>query len=172
MVFFNISICQCSIAHPYLLADNRHYTFYIWRKVIQVHWMMKYLLVPLYVYSWFSIISILGLQWSLFRELISVLQTFDWDMSFVHFTGKARNRIWVFSFFISCALVLVPAPLIEFRYYTIPFYFLILHSQVTDYAKWLTIGTLYVAVNILTMTMFLFHPFHWDHEPGTQRFIW
>nr|XP_019705141.1 dol-P-Glc:Glc(2)Man(9)GlcNAc(2)-PP-Dol alpha-1,2-glucosyltransferase isoform X2 [Elaeis guineensis] len=134
-----------SIAHPYLLADNRHYTFYIWRKVIQVHWMMKYLLVPLYVYSWFSIISILG---------------------------KARNRIWVFSFFISCALVLVPAPLIEFRYYTIPFFFLILHSQVTDYVRWLTICTLYVAVNIFTMTMFLFRPFHWDHEPGTQRFIW
>ncbi|XP_008791275.2 dol-P-Glc:Glc(2)Man(9)GlcNAc(2)-PP-Dol alpha-1,2-glucosyltransferase isoform X2 [Phoenix dactylifera] len=139
------SIHFFSIAHPYLLADNRHYTFYIWRKVIQVHWMMKYLLVPLYVYSWFSIISILG---------------------------KAQNRIWVFSFFISCALVLIPAPLIEFRYYTIPFYFLILHSQVTDYDQWLTVGTLYVAVNIFTMTMFLFRPFHWDHEPGTQRFIW
>lgn len=53
-------IFWCSIAHPYLLADNRHYTFYIWRKVIQVNWMMKYMLIPLYVYSWLSIINILS----------------------------------------------------------------------------------------------------------------
>lgn len=25
---------QYSLAHPYLLADNRHYTFYIWRRLI------------------------------------------------------------------------------------------------------------------------------------------
>lgn len=50
----------CSIAHPYLLADNRHYPFYLWRKIIKAHWSMKYLMVPLYVFSWFSISSILG----------------------------------------------------------------------------------------------------------------
>lgn len=53
-------VVHCSVAHPYLLADNRHYPFYIWRKVITAHWSMKYLLVPLYVYSWFSVFSILG----------------------------------------------------------------------------------------------------------------
>lgn len=53
-------VVRCSVAHPYLLADNRHYPFYIWRKVITAHWSMKYLLVPLYVYSWFSVFSILG----------------------------------------------------------------------------------------------------------------
>jgi alpha-1,2-glucosyltransferase len=26
-------VAKYSLAHPYLLADNRHYTFYIWRKV-------------------------------------------------------------------------------------------------------------------------------------------
>jgi alpha-1,2-glucosyltransferase len=25
-----------TLAHPYLLADNRHYTFYIWRRIITV----------------------------------------------------------------------------------------------------------------------------------------
>ncbi|XWS67062.1 hypothetical protein CRYUN_Cryun05aG0254200 [Craigia yunnanensis] len=50
----------CSIAHPYLLADNRHYTFYLWRKIIKFHWSMKYLLVPFYIYSWFSIFHFLG----------------------------------------------------------------------------------------------------------------
>ncbi|KAJ0984418.1 hypothetical protein J5N97_002774 [Dioscorea zingiberensis] len=134
-----------SIAHPYLLADNRHYPFYVWRKVIQAHWLSKYLLVPIYVYSWFSIINILG---------------------------RAQKRIWILLFISTTALVVIPAPLIEFRYFTIPFYLMLLHSRLSDNLSWLVMGILYVFVNIFTMAVFLFRPFHWDHEPGTQRFIW
>ncbi|KAL4642653.1 hypothetical protein ACB092_02G035900 [Castanea dentata] len=139
------SVHSFSIAHPYLIADNRHYPFYLWRKVINAHWSMKYLLVPLYVYSWFSIFQTLG---------------------------KVQRKIWVLAFFLATAAVLVPAPLIEFRYYTIPFYFIILHSHINDYQSWLLMGLLYLAINVFTMTIFLFRPFHWDHEPGIQRFIW
>ncbi|XP_050261705.1 dol-P-Glc:Glc(2)Man(9)GlcNAc(2)-PP-Dol alpha-1,2-glucosyltransferase-like isoform X3 [Quercus robur] len=134
-----------SIAHPYLIADNRHYPFYLWRKVINAHWSMKYLLVPLYVYSWFSVLSTLG---------------------------KVQRKIWILAFFLATAAVLVPAPLIEFRYYTIPLYFMILHSHINDYHSWLLMGLIYLALNIFTMTIFLFRPFHWDNEPGIQRFIW
>ncbi|KAJ4953065.1 hypothetical protein NE237_029897 [Protea cynaroides] len=134
-----------SIAHPYLLADNRHYTFYLWRKVIKAHWSIKYLLVPLYGYSWLSICSNLG---------------------------KVQKNIWILIFFCASAAVLVPAPLIEFRYYTIPFFFLVLHSQIEDNRSWFIMGILYMVVNIFTMLMFLLRPFHWDHEPGIQRFIW
>ncbi|VAH49334.1 unnamed protein product [Triticum turgidum subsp. durum] len=134
-----------SIAHPYLLADNRHYTFYIWRKVIQAHWMMKYILVPLYMYSWFSVINILG---------------------------KSQPRVWVVSFVFSVALVLVPAPLVEFRYYTIPLVILVLNSPVISNGKLLALGSAYAAVDLFTLVMFLSRPFHWGHEPGTQRFMW
>ncbi|PNT61407.1 hypothetical protein BRADI_5g14887v3 [Brachypodium distachyon] len=134
-----------SIAHPYLLADNRHYTFYIWRKVIQAHWMMKYILIPFYVYSWFSVINILG---------------------------KSQTRVWVLSFIFSVALVLVPAPLVEFRYYTIPLVILILNSPVIDNGKLLALGSVYAAADLFTLAMFLFRPFRWEHEPGTQRFMW
>uniref|UniRef100_A0A0D9W6U9 Dol-P-Glc:Glc(2)Man(9)GlcNAc(2)-PP-Dol alpha-1,2-glucosyltransferase n=1 Tax=Leersia perrieri TaxID=77586 RepID=A0A0D9W6U9_9ORYZ len=130
-----------SIAHPYLLADNRHYTFYIWRKVIQVHWMMKYILTPVYVYSWFSIINILG---------------------------KSQTRVWVLSFVLSVSLVLIPAPLVEFRYYTIPLVILVLHSPVISNGKLLALGFLYAVVDLFTLAMFLFRPFQWQHEPGTQ----
>ncbi|KAB1224100.1 Dol-P-Glc:Glc(2)Man(9)GlcNAc(2)-PP-Dol alpha-1,2-glucosyltransferase [Morella rubra] len=140
-----LSVHYFSIAHPYLLADNRHYPFYLWRKVINAHWSMKYLLVPFYVYSWFSIFSILG---------------------------KVQRKIWALAFFLASAAVLVPAPLIEFRYYTIPFYFLMLHSHINDYQSWLYMGILYLVLNVFTMMMFLFRPFHWNHEPGIQRFIW
>ncbi|PKA61908.1 alpha-1,2-glucosyltransferase [Apostasia shenzhenica] len=138
-----ISVHFFSIAHPYLLADNRHYTFYIWRKVIQAHWSMKYFLVPLYIYSWVFIINMLG---------------------------KTQRKIWVLLFFIASAMVLIPAPLIELRYYTIPFYLLILNSHVDNIE--VVVGFLYASVNVLTMAMFLMRPFHWDHEAGIQRFIW
>ncbi|KAB2013652.1 hypothetical protein ES319_D09G170000v1 [Gossypium barbadense] len=140
-----LSVHFFSIAHPYLLADNRHYTFYLWRKIIIFHWLMKYLLVPFYVYSWFSIFRLLG---------------------------KTRMRIWTLVYFFATSAVLIPAPLIEFRYYTIPFYFFILHTSINDSRSWLLIGILYTVLNAFTMTMFLFRPFHWDHEPGVQRFIW
>ncbi|KAK7255843.1 hypothetical protein RIF29_29266 [Crotalaria pallida] len=140
-----LSVHLFSVAHPYLLADNRHYPFYLWRKVIMAHCSIKYLLVPVYVGSWLSII---------------------------HMLGKFRNKIWILAYFLATAAVLVPTPLIEFRYYTLPFYLLVLHCDNRDGKSWLLTGMLYIGVNIFTMMMFLFRPFHWDHEPGIQRFIW
>ncbi|XP_061369279.1 dol-P-Glc:Glc(2)Man(9)GlcNAc(2)-PP-Dol alpha-1,2-glucosyltransferase-like isoform X2 [Gastrolobium bilobum] len=140
-----LSVHFFSVAHPYLLADNRHYPFYLWRKVIMAHWSIKYILVPIYVFSWLSII---------------------------HMLGKCRNKIWILAYFLATAAVLVPTPLIEFRYYTIPFYIMMLHYNNRDDQSWLLTGMLYIGVNIFTMMNFLFRPFHWDHEPGIQRFIW
>lgn len=140
-----LSVHFFSIAHPYLLADNRHYPFYIWRKVIKAHWAVTYLLVPLYVYSWISILEILG---------------------------KTKSRIWVLAYFLASAAMLVPAPLVEFRYYTIPFFIFMLNCANFEIRKWLLMGILFVGINIFTLWMFLFRPFHWYHEPGVQRFIW
>ncbi|EOA20450.1 hypothetical protein CARUB_v10000761mg [Capsella rubella] len=141
------SVHYFSLAHPYLLADNRHYPFYLWRKIINFHWSMKYMLVPVYVYSWFSILTLLA---------------------------KTRRDIWVMVYFLATCAVLAPTPLIEFRYYTIPFYLFMLHSCVrsSSFTAWLLIGTIFVSVNVFTMAMFLFRPFKWSHEDGVQRFIW
>ncbi|KAG8376893.1 hypothetical protein BUALT_Bualt09G0111400 [Buddleja alternifolia] len=140
-----LSVQFFSIAHPYLLADNRHYPFYLWRKIINYYWSSKYLMVPLYVYSWFSILSNLA---------------------------KNQKKFWVVIYFFACAASLVPTPLIEFRYYTIPFFFLVLHTNISDIKSWVIMGVLYLLINCFTMYMFLFRPFSWKHEAGTQRFIW
>ncbi|CAE6085553.1 unnamed protein product [Arabidopsis arenosa] len=142
-----VSVHFFSLAHPYLLADNRHYPFYLWRRIINAHWLMKYMLVPVYVYSWFSILTLLA---------------------------KTRRKIWVLVYFLATCGVLVPTPLIEFRYYTIPFYLFMLHSCVrsSGFATWLLIGTIFVSINVFTVVMFLFRPFKWSHEDGVQRFIW
>jgi alpha-1,2-glucosyltransferase len=89
-----------------------------------------------------------------------------------HLLGKSQSRVWVLSYILSVALVLVPAPLVEFRYYTIPFVILILHSPMIGNGKLFALGSLYVAANLFTLVMFMFRPFHWEHESGTQRFMW
>ncbi|GJN02415.1 hypothetical protein PR202_ga19764 [Eleusine coracana subsp. coracana] len=102
--------------------------------------------------------------------MVSFIAFIIWNGGIV--LGKSQTRVWVISFVLSVGLVLVPAPLVEFRYYTIPFVILILHSPVIGNGKLLALGLLYVAADLFTLAMFLFRPFHWEHEPGTQRFMW
>ena len=49
LAVFNIDGVYFRIHHPFLLSDNRHYTFYVWRRVYMVHPMMPYALVPVYL---------------------------------------------------------------------------------------------------------------------------
>jgi alpha-1,2-glucosyltransferase len=35
------AVVNFTLIHPYLLADNRHYTFYIWRRLIARHWSVR-----------------------------------------------------------------------------------------------------------------------------------
>lgn len=44
-----------TIAHPYLLADNRHYTFYFWKRIYEQYYLLKYFLAPLYLFGIYGI---------------------------------------------------------------------------------------------------------------------
>ncbi|EKG21481.1 Glycosyltransferase ALG10 [Macrophomina phaseolina MS6] len=48
-----------TIVHPFTLADNRHYVFYVFR-ILRLHWAVKYLAVPVYVLSAWVCIQALG----------------------------------------------------------------------------------------------------------------
>jgi len=37
--------------HPYLLADNRHYTFYFWSRLYGRFWWIRYAMAPVYLLS-------------------------------------------------------------------------------------------------------------------------
>ncbi|XP_078436171.1 DIE2/ALG10 family isoform X2 [Wolffia australiana] len=142
-----VSLHRFSIYHPYLLADNRHYPFYFRKKILQGHWTFKHLMIPLSVYSWFSIANILG---------------------------KSTGRIWALLFFKACVGTLVPSPVVEFRYFTIPIILFLINSKI-DGQKSLLVLTfaLFIAMDLFTMWMFLLRPFEWAHEPGIQqRFMW
>ncbi|KAF5374744.1 hypothetical protein D9758_000109 [Tetrapyrgos nigripes] len=44
-----VTVKLFTIHHPFLLSDNRHYTFYVWHRIYMAHWMAPYLLVPAYL---------------------------------------------------------------------------------------------------------------------------
>jgi len=134
-----------TMAHPYLLADNRHFTFYLWRKVFMRHWIIKYLLIPVYL------------------------------LGFYHLARCIRKSDLIFKLCIPVclALSLVPQMLLEFRYFIIPF--LLFRAQVKPQSKRnLALETcILVTVNLVTLWLFLFRPFSWESQPGVmQRFMW
>ena len=81
-------VSKYTLEHPYLLADNRHYTFYLWRKVIGRAWWVRYACIPGYLLAWALLVQ--GLS-------------------------RVRGRLWVLGFVASTVVTLAPAWLLEFR---------------------------------------------------------
>lgn len=107
-----------TIIHPFTLADNRHYMFYVFRYTILQHPMAKFALTPFYVLGAWLVLHCLGgvfvsqpqnprLEKGAEAEHLRKL-TEGTDTSFV--------IIWFFS----TALSLITAPLVEPRYFIIP----------------------------------------------------
>ena len=139
-----------TLVHPYTLADNRHYTFYLWRRVLSGG--RGWALLPLHAFSAAAVLR-------------------------AHAAGgygEARALLFAGA----CAAVLVPARLLELRYFTAPS----LLTLAALYARWQRGGdgsrwrfALCAAANCLvnaaTVWLFATRPFAYDgKEEG--RFIW
>jgi len=150
MIMLAVTVLTCvvhwgTMAHPYLLADNRHFTFYLWRKVIMQHWTFKFLLIPIYI------------------------------LGFYHMARSIRKTDLIFKLVVPpcICLSLVPQLLLEFRYFVVPF--LLLRSQIRPTSRLCLAGeTLLLAtVHVITIGLFLYRTFEWPSEPGVeQRFMW
>lgn len=130
--------------HPYLLADNRHYTFYVWSKLYARYPPARYALVSLYLFSLWSI-----------NDRVK------------HVHPMIRACLW---FCITAALV--PQQLMEFRYFVVPYLFIRLHMKDESIRSLFLEMSLYLAINIFTVYRFLYKPIFWPnlHEP--QRLMW
>lgn len=108
--------------HPYLVADNRHYTNVIYRKVLQDDMIRMHVLVPLATLGWVFLLDL----------FVGVSNTDDWhkdeSVSILNHSGKKTtvvplNRIFsfraaLFALFVVCsAICCVPQKLMEFRYF-------------------------------------------------------
>ena len=132
-------------AHPFLLADNRHYPFYIWKNIFKRYEAVKYFLVPGYS---------LATLW-----IVYALQ-------------RTQNRLWVLLYCVCCVVALVPQSLLEFRYFIIPYLLLRLHLPHETKLSLVAEFGLYTALNVLTIYLFLYRPFLWPGSTAKQRFMW
>ena len=140
-----LAVRNGTLVHPFLLADNRHYTFYLWRKIVNRYWWIRYALIPGYVFAMYSI----------WRKL----------------TAAKRQPLEILLFTGATCMVLIPAHLIEFRYFTIPCIVLLLLMDPPRMDQMMMTIVVFLTMNILVLYMFTQRPFTWN-DGSTARFMW
>lgn len=157
-----LAIKNFTIVHPYLRDDNRHLTFYVWRKLFARHPMLRYVWIPVYISS-----SLL-IHTKLTHNCIMSEATTNPHLSHL------ISALWQIFFVLCTALPIVLQQLLEPRYFIVPYLMLRLHLPVQNPSIALSLEfILYVIVDIILLFLFLFVPFEWQHEPGViQRFMW
>ncbi|XP_049805177.1 putative Dol-P-Glc:Glc(2)Man(9)GlcNAc(2)-PP-Dol alpha-1,2-glucosyltransferase [Schistocerca nitens] len=144
LVLCAVVVRYYTFVHPYLLADNRHYVFYIWKLLYERNPMIKYFLIPIYLYGGYCITYFLDTH---------------------SFAYKLSYLICVF-------LILVPQKLLEFRYFILPF--LIFRLNVYPKYRWqLWLEFfMYAIINLSTFYLFLTREIRWDDIAEVQRLMW
>lgn len=164
---FYIAVDRFTIDHPFLLADNRHYTFYLWRRFRRTYALPflqvqpRYAMIPLY--------SLALVAWS------TALRTAG--------PGALGSvLVWM-----ATAATLVPTPLVEPRYFLIAYVVLRISCQPRGggegRTRWVYLvaeAAGYALVNAVTVGLFVRRPFEWAPEAvdrgrgegTTMRFIW
>lgn len=186
-----------TIVHPFLLADNRHYTFYVFRLLTR-RWWVKYAVTPIYVVCGWAAIQALGArpfntspaQSKSSKSKSSPKQPSQPDRHPIP-TGQTSASIsFVLVWLATTTLQLITAPLVEPRYLILPWIFWRMHvplqqytpaeepnssaktSDRPDYRLYLETAW-FLTVNAATCYIFLNWGFAWPQEPGKiQRFMW
>lgn len=76
-------------------------------------------------------------------------------------------------FYAAIIITLVPSPLLEFRYFIIPFLLLRLHMPAATRTQ-ISLELIFNgSINLATIIIFLTKTFRWSSEPeNVQRFMW
>jgi alpha-1,2-glucosyltransferase len=177
------SVHYNTIIHPFTLADNRHYVFYVFR-ILRRNPALKYLAVPVYVTSaWVTIQTLGSRPLAEDRENPSGQK----EPSISEKTRATPGRSsFILVWLATTALSVVSAPLVEPRYFIMPWLMWRLHvpsiaaspskrsAGRTPYDMRLVLETIWhLAINTVVGYMFLHRGFLWSNEPGQiQRFLW
>jgi hypothetical protein len=176
-----------SVEHPFLVADNRHFPFYVWRKVLHHPgrpW-LKWALAPLYVAVAYLVAArLLGRgsarssnssrssSASSVGRISSGSGSGSSGSSSRNDGGSGVSRLWLLIWFVASALVLVPSPLLEPRYFTTAV--MVAHAHAPPRPSWkatAATGALFAACNAAVLGLFLLRPFQWP-DGSTARFMW
>jgi len=141
-----VAVHRGTLVHPFILADNRHYTFYIWRRILNVHPLARYALIPCHAIS-------------------ATLASFS-----IH--PHRLGPLFPTTLTLCTAITLIPAHLVELRYFTIPFYVHLMTAfrHTTSRQLYLT-ACAWMFINTITICIFIMQPFSWP-DGSTARFMW
>ncbi|XP_076068657.1 alpha-1,2-glucosyltransferase Alg10 [Oratosquilla oratoria] len=133
-----------TLAHPYLLADNRHYTFYLWNRFYAAYPVFKYIMVPVYMFGAFMI------------------------KAFIQHKSFAFKTM-----FIVCLSACVGLQtLLEFRYFIVPFLLCRLQVVYNSWLQLWTETVYFLLINAITLYIFASKTFYWEDSSEPQRIIW
>ena len=202
-----------TIIHPFTLADNRHYMFYVFRYTILRSPALRYSLVAAYtVTRWLVWHTLAGhTSTRVARSAASAAQVpdkstkitstvpgFGRDSNSMSTSSQSTPTSTALFWLLATTLSLITAPLVEPRYFILPWVFWRLLVPAWTPAAggrggsvaglgWvqqidprLVLETVwFLAINVGTMYMFLFRPFYWRSADGevldggnVQRFMW
>ena len=140
-----------SHTHEFILSDNRHYSFYYFRRIYN-NTFLRYAII-------------------IYTSLIYSL--------YINDNNLIKNRL-IISWLICSFMILVPSKLFEFRYLTLPIltFLIIIHENFPFwkdiYYKIVNIwNVIYsVSVNMIVIFVFLKMPFHNEWFDELSRFMW
>ena len=173
-----------TIVHQFTLADNRHYTFYVFRLLTRPWW-VKYAVTPVYVCCGWACIQALGAQpVEDFAAAANTPKTAPRPQPIPDGNSPATTT-FVLIWLATSAMQLITAPLVEPRYFILPWIFWRMHLPLQqarsgkesrmprqDHRLWLETAW-FLLINAVTGYIFLQWEFSWPHEPGkVQRFMW
>ncbi|KAF3915800.1 hypothetical protein ABW21_db0202768 [Orbilia brochopaga] len=180
------SVHTFTYTHPFMLADNRHYVFYLWRRTVLAHPNAKYAGVPLYLLSSFLVYRAIGLKPP---PLPATTRAINPQSSPV--VSTTHTITFLLAFVAATAGTLVFAPLVEFRYFVVPWVIWRVHVGL-EYAAGYRAGgswfwkrkvggvdlrvwaeaAVFLAVHVATLKVFLEREFQWEGTEGVMRFMW
>lgn len=205
-----------TIIHPFTLADNRHYVFYVFRYSILRAWWIRYALAPVYVFcGWMCWGALQGTEESHPAQGKWIQSPFIATSPKTPRTarsntgkkpysqeGKAEANLEVESpptstvliLLLATSLSLMTAPLVEPRYFILPWVFWRLlvpatpvpslfspsaaatqskqsrQSSNSNYVPILCFETAwFILINAATMYIFVTKPFYWRAPDGTLQ---
>jgi alpha-1,2-glucosyltransferase len=147
-ILLGVLVFYFSEPHPFLLADNRHYTFYLWRRVLDRH----------------------GVYWRAIAlgPMASVAVHLLYEMLR---DGGEMSALKCALLFGASAATLIPSPLLEPRYFTVLLVMTRVHLAPSSAWRSGLETALFAAVTAITLWVFVHKPMIGD-DGELNRFMW
>lgn len=142
-VSFYYIVQHNTLVHHYVLADNRHYIFYIWKRLYENIPYFRFFMIPVYVFSFYHIMR---------------NSTFRYFSLFIIcvFFNIVPQLLLEFRYFI--------LPFVMYR-----LHFNVSNLKWWELALEFSFNSV---INILTVYLFFTKKFYWDDSADIQRIMW